>query len=205
MEKVKISILVKIVLDLAYILIILTSFFVTIFSYDERLSIYLSKVSDTHLEETKILFPNYMNQMCIDNEATFCDYLKYWQAAGIYYLVFSSLSLVFCMYVLLRCSLRYADKDALFSVKYDLDWYIYPTLGFFAVFLYIIISGIFTTEFSYEYEGLTDEKVTIEAGLILMIAAFLISFISAIYFLVERKKFEQKSDLEKPFLKNYHI
>ncbi|CAG9325250.1 unnamed protein product [Blepharisma stoltei] len=200
------KILIKIGLDLVYIGIVLITFFVNEFSYMESLEIGLIKLSVNYSGDWfSVLksepFSYFKGQFCDisdENSQKICDCLSAWEASGILYLIFTSISFVFCAYGLLRLSLKYLGRDFSLYVKHDIEQYIYPALYIIALILYTSISQVFTLD---PPKGLShDYGVKAEPGIILMLVALFIALVGIVYFLSVRKEINEKSDYARPLL-----
>ncbi|CAG9320719.1 unnamed protein product [Blepharisma stoltei] len=201
----KVKILAKIGLDVLYVIIVLITYFVTMFSYNDVVGVSVTEIVDEADGKNTTSFGDFKDAYCsgkneIPDDEALCDQVSSWQTAGLIYLVISLFSIAFCVYGIVRLALRLGQKDFAFRVKYDLEYSIYPELSLLALILYIVVSEVFTTDLPAGYVSASSESADAEAGLILMIVAFLISLASSIYFFLARKHLEQNSEFTKPLL-----
>jgi hypothetical protein len=200
----RLRIFIKVVIDSLFIILFVSIFFVEVFKYmddyyvttlniikqtDYKIILSTGTIDDTPLTQMIIAsYSDFNDKFCGKNKNIqvdpVCDKRKDFETAGILYLTFSSISIVFAIYGIFSLFGVVCGCSCCGLLKLYIVHYIYPGIYALALVLYITVSEVFTLDVPSEFDD--DYKMKVQTGLILMFGAQFISIVSAIFYFCNR-------------------
>lgn len=188
----RVKILIKALIDLLYFALVFAVYLTSVFSYMTKFYIgttdIIYKTTKYNLDSIVIAsysqFEDHFCGMDAEDISEVCDHREDFENAGIVFIVFSSLAHLGMAYGMLNLMGMLCGCTLWGIAKYEITHYIYPPVYGVSVFLWIIISKIFSLDPPTKNSA---DDMTVEVGLVLMFAAFLVGTTSTIYFFWNRK------------------
>lgn len=199
----RLRIFIKVVIDSLFIILFVSIFFVEIFRYMDDYYVTTLKIikqtdyiiiSETGTDDTPLTqmiiasYSDFNDKFCGKNKDPqvdpVCDKRKDFETAGILYLTFSSISILFAIYGIFSLFGVVCGCSCCGLLKLYVVHYIYPGIYALALVLYITVSEIFTLDVPSKFDD--DCKMGVQTGLILMFGAQFVSIVSAIFYFFNR-------------------
>lgn len=195
--------MLKLILDLFFLVCVFSAYFINTFSYMSKYHIGVyqvvkkTKYLKTNLyKEVAVTFQDFDDIMCGKNmepEAKdVCAHRENFEDAGILYFTFSTLAHFLVFYSIFGMLGIFCKGSSLGVVKADVVHYLYPVLHASALAMYLGVCRIFVLSPPDGYSALTYGP-EIEEGLIVMIVAQVISILSAGVFAVSKKALRRET------------
>ncbi|OMJ78432.1 hypothetical protein SteCoe_21754 [Stentor coeruleus] len=197
----RLKIFIKVAIDSLFIILFISIFFVEVFKYMD--DYYVTTLSIIKQTDYKISLTNEktpLTQMIIASYSDFndkfcgqikdpqvdpvCDKRKDFETAGILFLTFSSISVLFTIYGIFSLFGVACGCSCCGFLKFYIVHYIYPGIYALALVLYITVSEIFTLDVPDNFDD--DYKMKVHTGLILMFGAQFVSIVSVVFYFFNR-------------------
>ena len=190
--------LTKLLLDVTFLVCVVSVYFIDIFSYMNTYNIGMYQVvkkedylSSNMIKQIPILYSDFYSHFCIgnlpSNVKTICEHRQHFENAGILYLSFGSLALIFDIYSILGMLGIFCKCSNLGVLKLQFIHYVYPVVYATCVIIYFTVTRIFTLTTPKEFSG-SEFEVKVRPGVVLMSIALAIGTLSGILFFFSRRK-----------------
>lgn len=199
MGKARCLAILKLTLDLLYVVTVFAVYLVDIFVYMDKFHIGIynvvkkEKYLDSDLyKEIDVNFRDFNTYLCDGNKATdtkqVCDNREHFEDAGILYITFTVISHFFAIYSIAGMIGIACGCGSLGVATMQIAHYLFPGLHGASLVMYLTVSRMFdlTTPKGYSYRKYGP---SVGNGFILMIIAQVISVISLIVFIFSRRIF----------------
>ena len=192
------KILVKLSLDVLFLLIVLSVYFIDVFRYMD--DYYIGTVAilqetpyspsqdkSTPLVEVIVAsYSDFDSHFCSSPTPQVCNKRKDFEVSGILYLIFTCITHCLLIYGILGLMGMACGCSCCGFLKMTFVHYLYPVTYAISLVLYITVSGVFTLDIPANFSD--NYKMKPEAGLLLMFGAQLIALISLVYFFFTRNQ-----------------
>jgi hypothetical protein len=207
--------LIKVFLDVSFIVIVVAVYFVDIFNYMDKYNIGVYRVvkkenylTSNLIKQTEILYLDFDKIFCAGTLARdveeICGHKASFENAGILYITFSVLSHFIVIYSILGMLGIFCKCSSLGVVSLEVVHYIYPALYASSLIMYVATSKIFSLTVPTGYSA-SNYNVTAKPGIVLMIIALIFAISSGLLFLFTKKQLKScikvKPEAQKPGLR----